>query len=143
MKHPNIFAVIVMLALVALAGYNYWQINQLRSELAAIKSKVHRGEADSNEQDLLTALASVKEHTARAKEMISNGQMGRARAELDKSLRRLENASALSRDIAADTARGLGEAWQTVHSEIESAWKELSANSVRRRPEGNEPASSE
>lgn len=135
---------VVFVVLILLVGYNYWQINQLRSELAAIKTKVHSGKAaDEEHQDLLTSLGLVKEHTARAKELLSKGQPERARAELDKSLRKLEKASDLSQDIAVDAARSLGAAWVVVKREAESAWKGFSSQNGKRRPGGNEPASGE
>ena len=135
-------AAVALVVVVALAGYNYWQIGRLKSELAGIKAKVHSGRAAAgNQQDLLTALAAVKRHTSRARQLLGAGQMGGARLELDKSLQNLEEASALSQDIAADAGHGLGAVWLAVRREVQSAWKELSRQGGRRRPQGNGSAS--
>jgi hypothetical protein len=99
----------------------------MKAELAGIKAKVHSAsKAASTDQDLLTALAKVKAHTSRARELLRKGQADSAREELDKSLDALEKASTLSQDIAADAGSGLGAAWSTVKDDVGRAWNEVS-----------------
>lgn len=132
--------ILVLAALLALAGYNYMQINRMRSELAGIKAKVHNiGSAEANKQNLLTALAEVRKHTTRARSLLRSGQGARARAELDRSLQDLGRASKLSQDAAADAGSGLGGTWSTVRKEVERAWKEVSRQIEEGRPGGNGP----
>jgi hypothetical protein len=135
---------IALVAVLGIAGYNYVQINRMKTELAGIKSKIHSAERPSAEsRDLLTALAGVKQHTARAKRFLANGQTNRARLELDRSLQELEDASALSQDIAADAGSGLGATWSTVRREVDNAWKEVSRQMEKGRSGGHGARDSE
>jgi len=136
---------VVLLVVLAFAGYSYWQNNRMKGGLEAIKSKVVRpaGRPAGSRQDLLTALAEAKLHTTRARELLASGHAKRARFELDKSLRKLERASSLSQDIAADAGSGLGATWTAVRKEVEKAASEISRQIAKRRPEGNEAASGE
>lgn len=118
---------VVLVAVLGFMGYNYTQINQLRGELAQVKAQVHRTEVSpSDKQDLVTSLTSVREHTARARQMLAKGQTARARAELDKSLNALDNASTISRSIPEGSDGELISKWMTAQKEIEKAWKEIS-----------------
>lgn len=136
---------VVLVAVLAIAGYNYWQNGRMRGDLEAIRARVVHpgGRPAPDRQDLLTALAQAKDHATRARELIAAGQARRARLELDRSLQKLDRASSLSKDIAADAGSGLGAAWSAVRTEVEKAWNEICTQIAERRPEGHEGARGE
>jgi hypothetical protein len=57
---------------------------------------------------------------------MKKGEYREARQELDESLRRLERASELSAELAADADSGLGKTWSKVRYEVRKAWKDIS-----------------
>ena len=139
------FILLGMVIVLALAGYNWWQIVGMREDLAGIKEKVYKGNlTNDGKEDLLTALASSKHHAQRAKEYMSKGQNARARAELDYCLRKLDSASVLSREIAVGAGRGLGETLSGIRKQMENAWNELSTHrDYILNPGGKPPAREE
>ncbi|MBI2843714.1 MAG: hypothetical protein HYX78_09970 [Armatimonadetes bacterium] len=138
------FAALALVAVLGLSVYNSWQISRINRELAALRMDVSSsGPALDKEEEFLSALELVKRHTERARELLAGGQTGRARHELDRSLRWLERISSLSEDTAGDAARGITSTISAVQKEIEKAMEELSKQTPKRRPGGNETAGSE
>jgi hypothetical protein len=118
------FLAVALVLLVALAAYNTWQINQLRAELAAVKVKIHRPDQQASaERQLNQLLGEAKQRTERARELISGGQVGRARTELGNSLQKLEKASEISKNMAGGAARSVSGAVSSLKSALEGVSK--------------------
>ncbi|HOK54477.1 MAG TPA: hypothetical protein PLZ21_07765 [Armatimonadota bacterium] len=144
MRCLTVLAVIAVVVLLGLTGYNFWQIKKLNQELMELKAQVQSSQtAESTteqDEDLVAAILEVTAHTSKARKLLSDGDSKGARAELEKSLQGLENAARLSRDASSGAAKQVGSSWDTVKKQIDELWKEVARQSEKRRPEGHEPA---
>lgn len=144
MRCLTLLILVVLIALLGLTSYNYVQIRRIERDLVEVKSRILASEQAAEEEGgLLTALASATEHALRSKDLLSKGEMKSARTELEKSLQKLETAAELSRSPAEAAKRNLDAAVSTAREELEKAWKEVSKQTSKRRPEGNGSVSEE
>lgn len=124
----------LLLVVVAFAAaWNFYQLEKMRQELREIRAKVHVEKSTAakdggakSDDGLLVVLAQVKKHSKSAKTLIAKGDYKKARQELDTSLRRLERASELSTELAADAESGLGKVWSQVRYKVHKTWKAIS-----------------
>lgn len=132
------FLGIAVFAVLALAGYNYTQINQLKSQLDGVRAQVRKSEVStSDKRDLVESLTQVKLHTARARQMLAKGHTARAQVELDKSLNALDKASDMSRSMSESNNSEVSATWSAVRKEVDRAWKEVSRQIQEQKPEGS------
>lgn len=132
------FLMLVTIVLVALTAFNTWQISQLREELAGVKQKTHKSaEQVSAERELTKMLADAKQQTEHARELISGGQVARARLELNRSIQKIEKATQLSKDMANGAARSV----TGVVSSLKSAISGASKGKNQERPGEENPTS--
>jgi predicted negative regulator of RcsB-dependent stress response len=98
--------VVALIALVALTGYNTWQIGQLRSELAAAGPKNGKVAARvKSDKEIADLVDQAKRQTESARNMISSGKIKSAQDELSRSVQKLEKASRMSKDMAEGAYR--------------------------------------
>ncbi|HPP74883.1 MAG TPA: hypothetical protein PLU88_07150, partial [Armatimonadota bacterium] len=90
MRCLTVLAVIAVVVLLGLTGYNFWQIKKLNQELMELKAQVQSSQtAESTteqDEDLVAAILEVTAHTSKARKLLSDGDSKGARAELEKSL---------------------------------------------------------
>lgn len=128
-------AIVALVALLGVSGYNLWQIREMKKEISSIKVGVY----NSGSQDLIAALASAKKHAVNARELMAKGKTKSAQAEIDESLKSLERAAAISRTIEADDKKiDLGPAISTIQREFEGLMKEVSKQMPAGRQKNNE-----
>ena len=87
-------SVVFFLALLALVVYNVRQVSQLRREVADLKSQVAGLKADKNDEPsgALSLITKARQYADQAQESVRNGNLKRAKAELEKSLRFMQQA---------------------------------------------------
>ena len=125
---------ILMILVLTLAGYNYYQIGQMRQELRTMRSKVQTAEKNlkiNNADDLLVVLEKAKSHSTQAKELLAKGKTRRAKAELDESLKLIEKATKLSQNSGIyDTGRII-KALERIRREVGKAWIDFASESKK------------
>jgi hypothetical protein len=99
------FLIVALLAAIALAGYNTWQIDQLRKELAAKPGAARSEKRAKSDKEIADLVDQAKRQTESARGLISGGKLKNAQDELNKSVQKLEKASKLSKDMAEQTYR--------------------------------------
>lgn len=138
------FAVLLLFLAVVLSGYNCWQVHQLRKEVSAMKAEVRSGDRQGGqEQDLASMVKRAQQQAESARRLLASGQVDRARDELSKSLRKLEAASQLSKQMADDAAKNISGAFSNVRKQVESAVDGASSKNDNRRPNNNGPQDNE
>jgi len=85
----RLISILLLLVLLALLGYKTWQVSVLRKEVTALEGEV----------------AALR--ASRAKEHVLKGDFDRAKVELDKSLRSLQQASRHAGSAFAEALRAL------------------------------------
>ena len=98
------FIALLMLLLLGLNAYNYWEIQTLRQDIAALKQKV-----DVQSQAGLTGevVAKAAVALAQARDAMSRMDTTRARAAYDTARKRLDEAAAMANQKAAPTVKWL------------------------------------
>ena len=92
----RLFSALFMMALLAVVLFNAWQVSLMRREVADLKAQVaalktHKG--GSEEASGRIALVNkARKHAALAQEYMRKGDLKRAKAELDESLRLMQRA---------------------------------------------------
>lgn len=117
---------LISLVLIVLVLYSLWQVSQLRHEVAdlrvqvaALKARSHGGTASASQLDQAWA------HIEKARRLLLKGEAERARMELSKGLRLLQQAG---RDVSAGPRDTIGNVQRTVggmRSTIDRIWKQL------------------
>lgn len=125
MKRSGCFLVILVLLVI---GYDQYRIEQLRQEVRAISGKVHieKKEKQNSSPDLVTSLAEAERYAKNAKKFIGSKKPKQAQEELDKALKRLKSANAVSKDIVGDAAQFLGNARERTVRTFQKAWNDIS-----------------
>jgi len=127
---------LVLVAAIALVGYNYYQVSRLREDLRLISRKISAqgaGRESHKGGSLLVVLAKARDHSERARSLLARGRYRQARDELDKGLSMIERASELSRDLRADAESGLGRMWKRVRDEADKGWRDIVSEVKKRR----------
>ena len=93
---------LVLLALLGLAAYNYWEIRSLREEVALLERKVDQQQAGGL-TDAVVARATLA--IAQAKEALAHADMDKARALVDSGRRQLDDAVRTAGEKAAPVVK--------------------------------------
>jgi hypothetical protein len=103
-------AIGALLWLVALAfcAYNWWQIRELKSELASQRAAVHVSERSPG---VLQKMQRALDHGERARKLLGKGRQNDARKELDRAMAEFTDAA---RSSDADTAERLHQMQETL-----------------------------
>ena len=121
------FALVIVLLIV---GYDQFRIEQMRSEVKAISSKLHVTKPDksqkSGDSDLVTSVAEAERHTRKAKELLRQNKTAAAQVELDKALKSFKSANSVSRDMVGDAAEFMGKARDNAVKVFQKAWTDIS-----------------
>lgn len=93
----RLFSVLFMIALLAVVGFNAWQVSLMRREVADLKEQVAalRASGKGGSAEASTPLSLVdkaRKHAAQAKQYMAKGDLKRAKTELDESLRLMQRA---------------------------------------------------
>jgi hypothetical protein len=92
---------LLWLIVLAFSAYNWWQIRELKSELASQRAAVHVSERSPS---LLQKMQRALDHGERARKLLSEGKQGDARKELDRAMAEFTEAA---RNTDAETAERL------------------------------------
>ncbi len=124
---------ILIIALVALTGYNYWRTDQLSDELAQLKNAAGFDASNSitGDDEVAIALEQASLYSKRAKTLLEKGKTEAAKAELNKCISELNKASQLMKDKTGVNAREIGEALSTLKKQADGVWKSLSEDTGR------------
>jgi hypothetical protein len=95
------FGALLWLVTLGFCGYNWWQIRELKSELASQRAAVRVSERSPG---VLLKLEQALQHGERARKLLEQGRHRDARRELDKALGEFSSAS---RDVDESTASRL------------------------------------
>lgn len=120
-------AIVIILLMV---GYDQYRIEQMRSEVKAITSKLHVVQSSktaiSGNSDLMTTVAEAERHTRKAKALLRAKKTAAAEVELDKALASFKSANTVSRDIVGDAAEFMGKARDNAVKVFQKAWTDIS-----------------
>lgn len=121
------FAIVLVLLVV---GYDQYRIEQMRSEVSAMSSKLHVAtqskSAKNKKPDLVTTVAEAERHTRKAKELLREKKTAAAQVELDKALKSFKSANSVSQDMAGDAAEFMGKARDNAVKMFQKAWTDIS-----------------
>jgi hypothetical protein len=143
MRCLTVFALIALIAVLALTGYNHWRIGQIYNDLNTVKTRLHINEPISAGEptNLADALNQAEQHAQQARKLLSKGKNNAARLELDKSLRKLEKAGELSREIPESSS--LDKTLSTVQKQIQGTLEGLSKEAIRQKSKSKESGNNE
>lgn len=139
MKRAGCFGLIIV-ALVAVIGYQQWRIHQLETKIAAISTKVNSAKgskAASQNKDLAKTLAQAQEYTRRAQEFLESKNIKQAQEQLGKARQKLEKADLFAKNIYSNSADFLGQAKTRTEKVFKQAWKDIS---TKRKPDSESAA---
>jgi multidrug resistance efflux pump len=95
------FGALLWLVVLGFCAYNWWQIRELKSELASQRAAVRVSERSPG---LLEKMQRALGHGERARKLLAEGKQGDARKELDRAMTEFTDAA---RNTDADTAARL------------------------------------
>jgi hypothetical protein len=98
------FITLILLALLGLSAYNYWEIHTLRQEIAALNQKV-TAQQQSGLTDEVVAKAAVA--LAQARDAMNRMDTTQARIAYDSAKKKLDEAAAMANQKAAPTVKWL------------------------------------
>ena len=102
------FIALALVAMLGLSAYNYWEIRELRQEIAALNVKV-QSESQGSVTDEVVAKATVA--LAQARDALNRMDTTQARSAYDTAMRHLDEASRTASAKAGPTVKWLrGEA---------------------------------
>lgn len=99
------FLALLLLVFIALFGYNAWQIQQLRQEVAQLNIKVEEQRQNTSTTDQLVATAT--QALAQARQAVGNTDWEAARKKLETATTTLAQAGRTASDKAAPTVKWL------------------------------------
>ena len=120
---------VFIIALLALAVFNAWQISSLKKEVADLNEKiavlkVHNSSRPTSE-DAATFIGKARKHADKARKEILAGNVGSARSEIEKSLQLMQKAG---HDAGAPSSEALERAQRTLQDtrkSIEGLWQKM------------------
>lgn len=84
---------ILITGLIVACGYNLWQVHQLRGELARLRTQVRGGRPALAVEERWSWIDLANMHADRAREALTRGDLGIARAELSRGADDLQRAT--------------------------------------------------
>jgi predicted negative regulator of RcsB-dependent stress response len=108
----------LLLAILALCGYNLWQTHELRREIAQLEQKVNQPSAGSQLTDELMGRAAVA--LAGARDALAHTDTAKARTEIAEAERRLGDAYRTASVKAGPTVKWLREQASEVEKQIDT-----------------------
>ncbi len=128
------------IGLLCLLAHNAWQAHMLRGEVARLQKEVatlrHGGPVASDGADNLSLIAQARKHADRAKKYIADGDLGRAKVELEKSLRLIQRFSEESGESAKSTLENLRRMWRDAGATIERLRRAVAEESEKKSKGG-------
>ena len=98
------FIALVLVALLGLSAYNYWEIRSMRQEIATLNEKV-RAQSETGLTDEMVAKAAVA--LAQARDAMNRMDTAQARAAYESARQRLEQAAKVASEKAGPTVKWL------------------------------------
>jgi len=127
-------------ALLCLIAYNSWQVRALRVEVAGLTKEVaalKRGDVSvSSTPADRSLIAKASKHLNQAKKHIADGDFGRAKGELEKSLQLMQRFSQESGESAKDAVDKLRGMWREAGATIERLRHAVGKESEKGKAEG-------
>ena len=126
-------------AILVLVAYNVWQVSMLRGEVAGLKTQMAALKGNvpaSGSAEGVSLIAEAREHAERARKHIADGQLKRARTELDKSLRLMQRFSETSRSSARGALERMRRTWRDAEGNVERLWRKPEKKPEARNAKG-------
>ena len=98
------FVAFVILILIAISGYNTWQVHELQQEIAQLNVKVKEQQSGGVTDEVV---AQATRAIAAAREAIANTDMNSARTALDNARQKVAQAGRTASERAAPTVKWL------------------------------------
>jgi hypothetical protein len=127
------FALLLLLIVAAFAGYTYWQVTILQSDVAHLRAAAAQRQTHSSlgeSGDAVRLLAQATEDCKQARVALDRGQTARAKRELNASLQKLSEASKLTKKNSGSP--DLTAAWGKISGQLDQLWKQLSKQSEKK-----------
>jgi hypothetical protein len=127
------FATLLLLIVAAFAGFTYWQVTRLQTEVAHLKGVVAQRQAHPSlgDGDAVRLIAEATEGCKRARIALEKGQTARAKRELNASLKKLSEASKLTKKGSANG--DLAASWGQISGQLDKLWKQFSAQGEKKK----------
>ena len=125
---------LLTIILIGLLGYCAWQLYSLKREVAVLKADIASLKAEqkggvAGSTDSLSYLAQAKDHAEQAKRHLLSGDAKRARDELEKSFKLLDQAFRKIDSPASGASDKILSLLRETRDNVERLWKRLDTKS--------------
>jgi len=124
--------VLLIFVALALGAYNAWSLSRMQQEMDSLQKQVKAIRVQSakarpfhEEQPRMVRdlIVSAQKHSLKAKEFLRQGQVGKAGAELNKSIEELKAASEMARSRSGSALEDINKTIGSLKETAEGLWK--------------------